>query len=70
MIFFIYFFYVFAQNIDCWYMLDCLSDANCQGGSIEYPQSMFLIKNCKALGHSFTYKSGVQWGIHYMDMIS
>ena len=34
-------FNVFAQNIDCGYMLEPPR----WGGSNEYPQSMFLIKN-------------------------
>ena len=33
----------FAQNIDCGYSLE----PPCQGGSNEYPQSMFLSRNMK-----------------------
>ena len=36
-------FNIFAQNMDCGYMLELL----CQGGSNVYPQSMFYIKNNK-----------------------
>ena len=41
---------MFAQNIDCGYTLE-LSQ---QGGSNEYPQSMFWIKN-KKNRHTFVY---------------
>ena len=52
-------FYNFAQNIDCGYMLEL----PCRGGSNEYPQSMFWIKN-KKIGIPlqtpvFQYESGV-----------
>ena len=36
-------FLIFAQNIDCGYMLE----PPCRGGSNEYPQSMFWGKNKK-----------------------
>ena len=36
-------FLIFAQNIDCGYTLE----PPCQGGSNEYPQSMFWSKNKK-----------------------
>ena len=36
-------FLIFAQNIDCGYMLEPPR----RGGSNEYPQSMFWIKNKK-----------------------
>ena len=36
-------FHIFAQNIDCGYLLE----PPCQGGSNDYPQSMFLIRNKK-----------------------
>ena len=58
-----FFFLFFAQNIDCRYMLEL----PCQGGSNEYLQSMFWIKNEK---NRFT---PVKWGlrgIYFMDMIS
>ena len=38
-----YFFHISAQNIDCGYSLEPPQ----QGGSNEYPQSMFLTKNKK-----------------------
>ena len=37
------FFLIFAQNIDCGYMLELPR----RGGSKEYPQSMFWSKNKK-----------------------
>ena len=36
-------FHIYAQNIDCGYLLEPLW----QGGSNEYPQSMFFSKNKK-----------------------
>ena len=36
-------FHIFAQNIDCGYLLEPAQ----RGGSNEYPQSMFLSKNMK-----------------------
>ena len=39
----IYFFIIFAQNIDCGYTLEPPR----RGGSNEYPQSMFWGKNKK-----------------------
>ena len=36
-------FQIFVKNIDCGYSLE----PPCQGGSNEYPQSMFLIRNKK-----------------------
>ena len=36
-------FHISAQNIDCGYSLE----PPCQGGSNEYPQSMFLSRNKK-----------------------
>ena len=36
---------MFAQNIDCGYMLEMPR----RGGSIEYPQSMFWTKNKKIM---------------------
>ena len=57
--FFFYIFLIFAQNIDCGYMLGPPR----RGGSNEYPQSMFWSKNKK---NRYTppypiliYKSGV-----------
>ena len=38
-----FFFHISAQNIDCRYPLE----PPCQGGSNEYPQSMFLSRNKK-----------------------
>ena len=38
-------FLIFAQNIDCGYMLEPPQ----RGGSNEYPQSMFLAKNKKIM---------------------
>ena len=63
-------FLIFAQNIDCGYTLEPPR----RGGSNEYPQSMFWSKN-KKIGISLhtpvlLYKSGVQGGIHYTDMLS
>ena len=47
-------FYISAQNIDCGYLLELPR----QGGSNEYPQSMFLSRNKKnnvyPVNHSFT----------------
>ena len=64
-------FLIFAQNIDCGYTLE----PPCQGGSYEYPQSMFWSKIKKKISiplHTpvLLYKSGVQGGIHYTDMFS
>ena len=57
------FFLIFAQNIDCGYTLDPPR----RGGSNEYPQSMFWIKNKEnRYTHAnpiLLYKSGVQWGM-------
>ena len=39
----LWYFYISAQNIDCGYSLEPPR----QGGSNEYPQSMFLSKNKK-----------------------
>ena len=62
-------FLIFAQNIDCGYTLEPPR----RGGSNEYPQSMFWSKNKKnrytTAYPSFT-KSGVQGGVHCMDMFS
>ena len=43
---------IFAQNIDCGYMLEPPR----RGGSNEYPQSMFWSKN-KKNGHTHAYPS-------------
>ena len=69
-IFFIFFLFL-LKNIDCGYSLEPPR----QGGSNEYPQSMFLSKNKKnrytPANPSFAiYKSGVQGGIYYTDMFS
>ena len=69
-------FFIFAQNIDSGYTLEPR-----RGGSNEYPQSMFWSKNKKNrytpvyLGIPpytpvLLYKSGVQEGIHFTDMLS
>ena len=42
-IFFFFIFHISAQNIDCGYSLEPPR----RGGSNEYPQSMFLIRNKK-----------------------
>ena len=60
----------FDQNIDCGYTLEPPR----RGGSNEYPQSMFWIKN-KEIWYtpaypSFTLKSGVLGGIYYTEMLS
>ena len=65
-------FLIFAQNIDCGYTLERVQ---VRGGSNEYPKSMFCSKNKKKIGIPLQtpfllYKSGVQGGIHYMDMFS
>ena len=39
------YFFIIAQNIDCGYTLDPPR----RGGSIDYPQSMFWLKNKKNL---------------------
>ena len=64
------FFLIFAQNIDCGYTLEPPR----RGSSNEYPQSMFWSK-IRKIGLPLhipilLYKSGVQGGIHYMDMFS
>ena len=63
-------FLIFAQNIDRGYMLESPR----RGGSNEYPQFMFWSKNKKIGIHLHTpvllSKSGVQGGIHVMDMFS
>ena len=68
MIFF-YIFLIFAQNIDCGYTLE----PSQRGGSNEYPQSMFWSKKEKYVypskSHFFLYKSGVQGGVHYTDLL-
>ena len=60
----------FAQNIDCGYTLEPPR----RRGSNEYPQSMFWSKNMKnrytLANPVFLYKSGVQGGILFMDMLS
>ena len=61
-------FNIFAQNIDC----GCMLEPHRCGGSNEYPQSMFWIKNkdnsyTPANPRFFLYKSGV---IHFTDMFS
>ena len=49
-------FHIYAQNIDCGYLLELLQ----QGGSNEYPQSMFLSRNKKKMYTPvLLYKSGV-----------
>ena len=62
-----------AQNNDCAYRLE----PSHQCGSNEYPQSIFWIKNKNnrntPANSSFPvllYKSGIQGGIHVMDMFS
>ena len=50
--------YIFAQNIDCGYMLEPPR----RGGSNEYPQSMFWTKKCIPL-HTpvlLVYKEGLK----------
>ena len=64
-------FLIFAQNIDCGYTLEPPR----RGGSNEYPQSMLWSKNKKnrytpANPSFFLYKSGVQGGILFTDMLS
>ena len=60
---FVYFFLIFAQNIDCGY--------RCRGGSNLYPQSIFWRKNrknrytCTLHTPILLYKSGVQGGTHF-----
>ena len=63
------FFLIFAQNIDCGYMLETPQQSN------EYPQSMFWSKNKKnRFTHAYPifaiYKSGVQGGMLHTDMFS
>ena len=64
------FFLILAQNINCGYTLEPPR----RGGSDEYPHSMSWSKNKKKWYTSaapvFLYKSGVQWGILFMDMFS
>ena len=43
MLFFCFFFHIYAQNIDCGYSLE----APRRGSSKEYPQIMFLSRNKK-----------------------
>ena len=55
-----YIFLIFAQNIDCGYILE----PSRLGGSNEYPQSMFWSKNKEKyvyprIPQFFLYKSGV-----------
>ena len=56
---FFYIFLIFAQKIDCGYMLEPPQ----RGGSNEYPQFMFWSKNKKNMytrvNPTFLYKSGV-----------
>ena len=62
-------FLIFAQNIDCGYTLEPLR----RGGSNEYPQSMFWSKNKKRIPVRtpvLLYKTGVQGGLQYTDMLS
>ena len=63
-------FLIFAQNIDCGHTLEPPR----QGGSNEYPQSMFWSKNEKnrysPANPIFLYESGDQWGILFTDMFS
>ena len=64
-------FIIFAQNKDCGHTLEPPR----RGGSNKYPQSMFCRKNKKnrytpAYPSFFLYKSGVQGGIHFMDIFS
>ena len=42
-----YIFLIFAQNIDCGYTLEPPRRGGSNGGSNEYPQSMFWSKNKK-----------------------
>ena len=63
-------FLIFAQNIDCGYTLELPR----RGGFNEYPQSIFGAK-IRKIGiplHTrvLLYKSGVQWGILFTDMLS
>ena len=63
-------FLIFVQNIDCGYTLEPPR----RGGCYENPQSMFSSKN-KKIGIPLqtpvlSYKSGVQGGIRYTDMLS
>ena len=68
--------YIFAQNIDCGYTLEPPRpiEPPRRGGSNEYPQSMFWIKDNKnrytPVNPIFLYKGGVQGGILFMDMFS
>ena len=63
--------HIFAQNIDCGYSLEPPR----QGGSKEYPQSMFSIKNKKTNVYpckpQFYYiKVGFKGGQNYIGMFS
>ena len=64
-------FLIFAQNIDCGYILEPPR----RGGSNEYPQYMFWSKNEKngfnpLQSPVLLYKTGVHGGKHYTDMFS
>ena len=52
------------------YMHFLISFATRLGGSNEYSQSM--LEKCKPLNTPFLlyYKSGVEWGLYFMDMFS
>ena len=62
---------MFAQNIDCGYTIEL----PLQGGSYEYPQSMFWIKKEEKYVYPcihtpvWLYKGGLG-GIHFTDMFS
>ena len=56
-------FNIFAQRIDCWYKLEPLR----RGGSNEYPQSMFWLKNKKKNMNTYTCRV---LEVHYTDMQS
>ena len=60
-----------AQNIDCGYSLEPPR----QGGSNEYPQSMFLSRNKKnnrypSKPQFYCIKVGFKGGEHYIGMFS
>ena len=66
-------FLIFAQNIDCGYTLEPPR----RGGSNEYHNLCFgaKIRKIRKIGISLQtpvllYKSGVQGGIHFTDMLS
>ena len=68
-----YIFLIFAQNIDCGYTLEPPRRGNCN----KYPKSMYWRENKKFKVdislHTpvlLLYKSGVQGGIHFTDMLS